>query len=241
MLAGGVGGDPLSPRALGPEQSKQLVPRLCPQCPPDSWYLHPLQNPQNSRGDPKKQMPHGAGCRALSGAVRGLGGWLVLGWGGGHGWQSGMAGGDNGCPKLISPCMLWEKEAALHAAAVLRRLLCRLSQGRARPLLPPLPASPGPSIKCLLVPNAVLVLLCLQGPCRKSTWGAPGDSQPQTTCPLPRSASSCPLSSFPWQGHGAGSAHSTGRMQFPCRSVSLGPPTSPRHGGVAGTLPGTVT
>lgn len=54
LLAGEVGGDPFSPRALGPEQSEQLVPRLCPQCPPDSWYLHPLQNPQNSRGDPKK-------------------------------------------------------------------------------------------------------------------------------------------------------------------------------------------
>lgn len=179
LLAGGVGGDPLSPRALGPEESKQLVPRLCPQCPPDSWYLHPLQNPQNSRGDPKKQVPHGAGCRALAGAVQGLGGWLVLGSGGGHGWQSGTAGGDNGCPKLVSPCMLWEKEAALHAAAVLRRLLCRLSQGRARPLLPPLPASPGPSIKCLLVPNAVLVLLCLQEPCRKVPGGLLGTASPR--------------------------------------------------------------
>lgn len=110
-------------------------------------------------------------------------------------------------------------------------------------------SSPAATAAC--VPRPLYKVLagtqCCLGPSvparalQESTWGTPGDSQPQTTCPLPRSASSCPLSSFPWQGHGAGSAHSTGRMQFPCRSVSLGPPTSPRHGGVAGTLPSTVT
>lgn len=123
-------------------------------------------------------------------------------------------------PKLVSPCTLREKEAALHAAAVLCRLLCRLSQGRACPLLPPLPASPGPSIKCLLVPNAVLVLLCLQGLCRKVPGGLPGTASPRPPahCPDQHLVAHC-QASHGW-GHGAGSAHDAGRMQFPCRAVT---------------------
>lgn len=70
-----------------------------------------------------------------------------------------------GTSKMVSPYVPPEKAASLRAEAVLCRLLCRLSQDPAGatlgPRCPPLPAHPpGPYIKYLLVPNAVLVLLC---------------------------------------------------------------------------------
>lgn len=171
---------------------------------PDRWCLHALQHP-------KIWVPNGlAGCGDSAGdLVLSFGQSLVMAMG----------------ALSLSLHVHWEKEAALGAAAVLLRLLRRLSWGWAHP-----PChhrcTPCPSIKCLLVPNAVLVLLCLARAVHKSTGGELL-GRPCSHPPIAQIGSWLPLVQHRWEdavpsywGH---PTH-LGKARTPCATVTKHPP-----------------
>lgn len=69
---------------------------------------------------------------------------------------------------------------------------------------------------------------------QESTGRAPGDCQPQATCPLPRSASSCPLSSFPWLGAWCWQCPRRWEDAVPLQSCHWGCPAHPDMVGLQG-------
>lgn len=169
-------GDPAPLQALGPEQDS--ANSWSQGCAAGAGQIHgtciPVSHPKILGGVPPQQGPCGAvqprsGCWSRQ---------RLCGSGGAEAavLAVGMAGGAS---KLVSPYVLPEKAAPLHAEAVLQRLLRRLSQDQAGATLGPstlLPSHcpPSPYIKYLLVPNAVSVLLC---PCRGQA-AASGENWP---------------------------------------------------------------